>query len=369
MRTFSEFTEVLWVESSGMRVPNPFSSSDWKRVGTKLFRSQEGVVPEEPGLKVVAPLSLPFPKSRVAQGMNRRIFRRSISRAQVDPGDALLWVYTPTVAPLLRGWRNRGLVYHCVDRWWEFSEYDPDLMRSCHQELCERADVTFASSAGLLVDCEAYTDRAFLVRHGVDWEHFEQAAAQPQEIPDDLAHVSGPIIGFFGLIHDWIDQDLILAVAEAYPEATVVLIGKTRVDTSRLQARANIILTGQKPYSDLPAYAATFSVGLVPFVINELTLAVNPIKLREYLSAGVPVVSTALPELAVFEEREDVEVAKDATGFVRAIGEVLAKKESEASRRERARLMQSESWLGRCKAMISHLDHFRTPGEETFESP
>lgn len=355
MRSLARHTDVLWVESSGMRMPR-LTGGDLKRVWSKLRGAGGGARAAEPGVEVLSPLSLPLPGSRLAQRLNRRLYHRALAErpALTGPRPPLLWVYTPTVAPYLDGLPNSGIVYHCVDRWWEFEEYDADVMMRHHVQLCRRADVVFASSHELLLDCEPHARNAHLVRHGVEWEHFAAAAldeALPE--PEELADVDGPVIGFFGLIHDWIDQELLVRVARALPHATLVLIGKTRVPVDRLARLPNVRLIGQQPYDRLPAFARRFDVALIPFVVNELTLAVNPIKLREYLSAGVPVVSTALPELRVFEEHERVAIADDGDGFVDAVTRALEHRDAPGERRTAALAMRSESWGGRCTEMVA----------------
>ena len=350
MRTLAAHTDVLWVESSGMRRPE-FSLGDAKRIALKLQRATTPPPGPAGGVRVISPLSLPLPGSRIAEAVNARLYRRALRRA----GSAalpLLWVYTPTVAPYLEGMPRAGLVYHCVDRWWAFGEYDEAVMRRHHAALCRSADVVFASSAELLSDCQEFTSHAHLVRHGVDWDHFARAALEPLPVPEDISDLQSPVLGFFGLIHDWIDQDVLTRVADAFPHATLVLIGKTRVDVSALGGRPNVRLLGQKSYEELPAYAARFDIGLIPFVINELTRAVNPIKLREYLSAGLPVVSTALPELAVYDGEPRVRIAGNADAFVASIAELLARREDHTGRAGAARAMIDESWLGRCELMV-----------------
>lgn len=355
MRTLGEHTDVLWVESSGMRRPEP-SLADLRRIMMKLHRARrKGVEPASTPVRVASPLALPFPGSRVAERVNARLYRRTLERAGVfeDPArPPLIWVYTPTVAPYLDGLPSAGLVYHCVDRWWAFSEYDEDVMRRHHIMLCRSADVVFASSQELVHDCEHFTDNVHLIRHGVDWEHFAAAALKPPPAPHDVADIEGPVLGFFGLIHDWIDQTLLARVADVFPQATLVLIGKTRVDFGELAKRPNVRLLGQKAYAELPAYAARFDAGLIPFAMNDLTRAVNPIKLREYLSAGLPVVSTALPELAVYADHPRVSIASDTDGFLNAVAEVLRRNDPDGARADAARTMASESWLGRCTTMV-----------------
>jgi glycosyltransferase involved in cell wall biosynthesis len=338
-----------------MRRPKLSNPLDLKRIVARLRRSAAGVQRDgHDRLHVVSPLSIPLPGRRLATQANRFLYKRTIRRALagLDLGSKpLLWVYTPTVAPYLASLPRAGLVYHCVDRWWAFSDYDSKVMRDCHAQLCREADVVFASAGELLEDCLTYTPRAYLLRHGVEWEHFSRAALAPPARPADIADITGPIIGFFGLIHEWVDQEVLCRVAAAAPHATLVLVGRVQVDDARLRAFPNIRLLGQRPYADLPAYAAAFDVALVPFVRNELTAAVNPIKLREYLCAGLPVVATALPEIVLLTDRPRLRVAETAQQFVEAVVEVLEVGTGSEQRRQAALAEQGESWTGRCDAM------------------
>lgn len=362
MRSFARHTDVLWVESSGMRRPQLSKATDLHRIAARLKRSFGGLVREDERLHVLSPLSIPLPGSRAANGINRHLYRASIRdalRTLGFPGEPLRWVYTPTVAPYLATLPGRGLVYHCVDRWWSFSDYDGDVMRACHAQLCREADVVFASSAELLEDCREYTDRAHLIRHGVQWEHFARAALDTLPRPAAIADITGPILGFFGLIHEWVDQHLICALADAFPQATLALIGKVQADVSRLESQPNVRLLGQKPYAELPAYSAAFDVGLIPFAINELTAAVNPIKLREYLSAGMPVVATALPEIELLNENPMLRTARTQAEFIAGIRHFLDAAPSQEARRAAALAMAGESWPGRC-AEMARLVHEHT---------
>jgi glycosyltransferase involved in cell wall biosynthesis len=359
MRILAGHTDVLWVESAGMRRPKLSNPLDLRRIVARLRRSAAGVQRDgHERLHVVSPLSIPLPGRRLATQANRFLYKRAITRALSGLGltrPPLLWVYTPTVAPYLASMPRAGLVYHCVDRWWAFSDYDSKVMRDCHARLCREADVVFASAGELLQDCLKYTPRAYLLRHGVEWEHFARAALAPPERPAELRDIQGPIIGFFGLIHEWVDQDVLCRVAAAFPQATIVLIGKVQVDDARLRAMPNIRLLGQRPYAELPAYAAAFDVALVPFVRNELTAAVNPIKLREYLCAGLPVVATALPEILLLSDRPQLRVAESADEFVAAVGDALKVGRGADKRRQAAEAERGESWAGRCAAMAGLL--------------
>ncbi|MBX6385679.1 MAG: glycosyltransferase [Microbispora sp.] len=366
MRIFAEHADILWVESSGMRVPRLTSAHDVRRIAQRVRKalrppvgvaSQSGSRERPPRLRVLSPLSVPLPGNPVAEAVTRRLYRRALAGALEDLGESrppVHWVYTPTVAPAIRDLPRRGLVYHCVDRWWAFTDYNAEVMRRHHEWLCRNADVVFASAAELYEDCRAHTDRVHLMRHGVEWEHFARAALDPAPRPADIAEIAGPILGFFGLLHEWVDQDVVCALADAFPETTIVLIGKVQTDVSRLQRRPNIRLLGQKPYATLPAYAAHFDVALIPFVQNELTVAVNPIKLREYLSAGLPVVATALPEIRLFAGNPRVWLASEPAAHVEGVRHFLSRGWDAATRRSAAREMAGDSWIGRC-AMMARL--------------
>lgn len=368
MRILARSTDVLWVESSGMRVPRFWRWHDLKRIAERLRRGAQGPVGDPSGVVVSSPVGIPLPANRAARAVNGLLYRRTVRRALARHGwteKPLLWVYTPTVSGYLRGMPRRGLVYHCVDRWWEFGEYDTRVMRDHHERLCRDADVVFASSKALLADCEPTARAAYLVPHGVEWEHFARAALDPPPRPADIADITGPVIGFFGLLHDWVDQRVIAAIAEAFPDATVVLIGKAVVDVGALERLPNVRLLGQRPYADLPAYCAAFDVGLVPFVFNELTAAVNPIKLREYLSAGIPTVASALPEIQLLGDHPRVRLAHTVGDFVEGVSGFLGNGRDAASRAAAARAMAQESWDGRCRMMADlvagHVPGFARP--------
>ena len=358
MRTYASATDVVWVESSGMRTPNLGSIMDLRRIAQRLSRAAESKRrPAEGRLRVASPLALPLPGNPLAERVNAWLYRRAVANAAGAAHAApLLWVYTPTVAPYLDKFPNSGIVYHCVDRWWAFSDYDAGLMRAYHESLCRQSNVVFASAVALLEDCRRHSTNAHLMPHGVEWSHFARATLESMPRPGDIADITTPIIGFFGLIHEWIDRDLLAHVASSTPEATIVLIGKVQADVERLRQHANIRFLGQKPYADLPAYAAAFDVAIIPFAVNDLTLAVNPIKLREYRSAGLPVVSTALPEIRLLQNQEGVYVAESREEFASMVRTALNALASPSARRAVSLAMASQSWASRCLEMAQRVD-------------
>ena len=298
MRRFAERNRVLWVEAAGMRRPRLASSADLGRIRRKLGQFLKSAEPRLPGLWSYAPPTLPLPASAVAERVNRVLYERSLRRQLRRLGmraDPVLWVYGPHVAPWIRRLPRQGLVYHCVDRWSAFQDYDAEHMNRCEAELCARADLVLASAEDLAERCRAHGATVHYVPHGVDHAHFA-AALGPGDLPAELARIPAPRVGFFGLIHEWVDLELIGALADRLPYS-FVLIGASNQDLTALLARPNVYHLGRKPYQELPAYCRGFAAALVPFRISELTLSVNPIKLREYAAAGLPIVASALPEI------------------------------------------------------------------------
>jgi glycosyltransferase involved in cell wall biosynthesis len=151
------------------------------------------------------------------------------------------------------------------------------------------------------------------------------------------------------LIADWIDLDLLEAVAKHFSHGSVVLIGKATTDVSALKNLPNVHLLGRKPYAELPAYCKGFDVALNPFRISELTLNANPLKVREYLAAGLPVVSTAIPEVEVLGQ---CRIGRNKQEFIREIEAAL---DDAGPSPARSRAIRAESWEARVDEIRKHL--------------
>jgi len=155
-----------------------------------------------------------------------------------------------------------------------------------------------------------------------------------------------------------VDLDLLAEVARLRPDWHIVLIGDSTVDLGPYRGIANMHFLGRRPYADLPAYCKAFDVGLIPFKINELTRAVNPIKMKEYLAAGLPVVSTPLPEVRLYSHL--VELAEDAQAFAAAVESCLAR--GAEARGERSRAMASETWPEKVNLIGTRLERAAAAG-------
>ncbi len=195
------------------------------------------------------------------------------------------------------------------------------------------------------------------MRHGVDFEHFRRALDPETVVPDEVARLPRPVIGYFGLLgRDWVDVGLLEHLARRFAHGTLVLVGKVTMDLSALAALPNVHLLGRKPYAELPAYCKGFDVAVIPFPVTEVTLNANPLKAREYLAAGLPVVSTPIPEVEVLG------LCRTAAGpdaFADAVGEALREP---GPRRERSEAVRDQSWAARLDEVRDHVAAFLRAG-------
>ena len=254
------------------------------------------------------------------------------------------------------------MIYYCVDEYAAFSGVAGQAMAMLELELLARADAVIVSSEELLRTKRPHNPRTFLVRHGVDWAHFRGALDPTTEIPSGIADLPRPILGYFGLIaQDWVDVDLLTHVAQEFPGGSIVMLGKIAMDVSELRKLPNVHLLGRKPYSALPAYCKAFDAALIPFPLNAATLSANPLKAREYLAAGLPVVSTAIPEVEVLGQ---CRIGHDPDDFVRQIHLALA---SPGPLSIRSDAIRGESWETRLAEIIEHVTS--RPTIRTFAPP
>jgi UDP-galactopyranose mutase len=242
----------------------------------------------------------------------------------------LLWYYTPMALAFAEHLPCALTIYDCMDELSAFHGAPPEL---CEFEarLLKRAEVVFTGGYSLY---EAKLDKHGNVHpmpSSVEAEHFARARLANIE-PADQAPIPYPRLGFFGVIDERMDLELIDRVAREHPEWQIVLLGPVvKIDESKLPRRPNIHYLGQKRYEELPAYIASWHVALMPFALNEATRYISPTKTLEYMAAGRPVVSTAIRDVVhPYGEQGLVRIA-DQRGFAAAIEDALS--ESVGTRR------------------------------------
>lgn len=231
----------------------------------------------------------------------------------------LLWYYTPMAMAYTAQLTPLATVYDCMD---ELSAFRgaPARLREYERELFEVADLVFTGGYSLYEAKRKQHPRVHVFPSSVDVDHFAQAR-EISAAPADQREIARPRAGFYGVIDERLDLDLLKAVAEVRPEWQFIMLGPiAKIDPASLPQAPNIHYLGPKPYDDLPAYLAGWDVALMPFARNESTRFISPTKTPEYLAAGKPVVSTSIPDVVrLYGERGLVQIADSPDEFVRAM--------------------------------------------------
>jgi glycosyltransferase involved in cell wall biosynthesis len=349
MRLLARENRVLWVNSLGNR-PLRASGYDAQRVVKKLRAAARGLRQVERNIHVLAPLYLPAYGTEAVRIVNRTVIRYQVLRAmgQLGMRRPVTWAFLPAAAAVAGTLDEDLVLYHVVDEFSAFSDASAHV-GELERRLLARADLVIASSERLLASKSRVNPRTVLVRHGVDHAHFARALDAGTPVPADLARLPRPVIGFIGLLADWIDLELVRAVADANPRASVVLIGSAVTPLDALHGAANVHVLGRRPYADLPGYCRGFDVALTPFRVNELALAANPLKAREYVAAGLPNVCSDLPELRAIP---GCRVARTRDEFLAEVRLALA---DGGPSRARSELVRGEAWDERLDDIRRHV--------------
>lgn len=233
----------------------------------------------------------------------RRLLKAALSRRQAYD---VLWLADPLQGGLAQALPHETLVYECVDDhagFWQDARLKAQIV-AAETELVKRADVVIVTSRALQERLSAHHPRVVLVGNGTDVAYFAAVCEDPAAFPRpaDLPDAEGPLIGFYGALGDWLDYDLVRETALRKPEWQFVFIGPIFTDVSPLKDLPNVHLLGARPFEQLRDYLAHIQVWTLPFKVNAMTAAVDPLKAYEYLAAGRQVVSTFLPELAPFDD-------------------------------------------------------------------
>ena len=264
------------------------------------------------------------------------------------------WFYSPMTAPVfLREFGHHGIVYDCMDELANFRFAPADIAQR-EQFLLERADVVFTGGYQLYQAKSKFHLNTHFFGCGVDTQHFGRARVTSTVIPPDLTALPRPVFGYFGVIDERLDYDLIARLAEAFPNASVAMVGPlAKVERQMLPTAANIHWLGQRAYDDLPAIVKGFDVCLMPFALNDATRYINPTKTLEYLAAAKPVVSTAIPDV-MHHFSDVVYVADSHRAFVRQARKAVGSPDALLIARGVKRAEQS-SWSSIVASIDDHL--------------
>jgi glycosyltransferase involved in cell wall biosynthesis len=344
MRRYGRVGRAVYVNSITARKPRLGEGRRLVRcVARKVKSLRQGLRHVEHGFYVYTPFVLPVHHLRWARGGNNWVLRQQVERVAGRLGMArpVVWVTCPTACEAAVGLRRSALVYQRTDRFEEFPNVDVGLIRGYDRRLKEAADLTVYVNRLLYEEERGACRRALLADHGVDFEHFA-GEGNGGGAPGDLGGIAGPVAGFFGGIdgHTF-DLALMEEVVGRLPQVTFVFVGRASIDCGRLRSLPNVRMLGQKAYEEVPDYGRRFDVCLMPWRQNRWIEACNPIKLKEYLALGKPVVSTPFSELARYDGQ--VYRAEEAGAFAAAIERALAE-DSESKRAARRESVRGQSW-------------------------
>ncbi len=261
---------------------------------------------------------------------------------------AVAWFYSAAFVPVFGEFDFNTIIYDCMDELTHFKHADADLITQ-EKRLLLAADIVFTGGKSLYEAKRKLHPNVYCFPSSVDAQHFE-TALNGIAIPDDIQNITGPIVGYYGVIDERIDLELIRDTSFKNPLIQFVLIGPTaKISCEDLPRAANIHYLGMKSYHELPGYLKRFDIAMMPFVINDATKFISPTKTLEYMAAGKPVISTRIEDV-VKDYSEKIELVNNASEFSEKIQHILLSGTSNMLARYAETLKQT-SWSNTVKEM------------------
>ena len=351
MRRFMDRNRVIWVETIGMRRPR-LSVYDIKRAIGKIrrvFLQPKG--PPNPelrpaGLSVISPLMIPFHDLKWVRNFNEwnlaRAIRRELGRRGIRDFGHLTTV--PLAAGLAARIGARFTVYYCMDDWKNWPGLLGDCIPEWEKRLVAESDLIVATSEELARTMRATSKPSVFLPHGVDVEHFARASRPGPWTPARR-------LTYFGLLDERTDQVMLKAVADSRADATIEIIGPVQADISMLRSIPNVRFRGAVPYRELPEALKEADVLLLPYRLDTLAKSINPLKIRECLATGKPVVAMALQEVGSLP---GLLVAQTPEHFVALCQDLIDGKLTPRSE-NLAPLLSDSSWERRAEVLSKYL--------------
>jgi len=347
----AERTRVLYVDTPGLRAPKA-SGRDVRKLVRKLIDA--AARPRAAGRNIwhITMPQIPFRRFAAVRMLNLALGRFLVKRAlrAVGFNRTISWFAVPHPGSLAGSFGETLIVYYCIDDYAALPDVDSAAVAQMDADLLRRADQVFVASALLLESKRRVSPHAVHAPHGVDVAMFRTVADPALPLPDSARSLPRPVIGFYGLIEAWIDLDLIAFLAAERPQWTFLLVGRLAVDPGPLKDLSNVVFAGPQPYVALPRWAKAFDVAIIPYRPTRQVINSNPLKLREYLATGKPVVSVSTPEIDRFAEY--VRIAHDRAQFLAHIEDALAN-DRPADRERRMAAVDSMSWDARIDEVVA----------------
>lgn len=355
MRRYARYGTTLYVNSIVMQKPNIGESRIFfKRFKRKARSILKGLKKSKAGFWVYSPFTLPVHHLPWARPLNEVILCCQIRHVshKLRLSNPIIWVACPAACDTAIKLRKNLLVYQRTDRFEEYPNVDCDIIKKYDEKLKAFADLTLFVNSKLFQEERSQCKNAFFLDHGVDYEMFAMAEQNPHK-PEDIANIPKPIIGFFGAIDDHTsDIAFVEKVVDLLPNMSFVFVGEASSDITNLRKKTNVWFLGQKPYENIPHYGKCFDVAIMPWRQNRWIEACNPIKLKEYLALGKPVVSTPFIELQKY--LDVVYVAKTPKVFAECIKVALIE-DNPSKVAARRKMVDKATWDSKALLVLNAL--------------
>ena len=348
---------VMFVNSISMGLPSMRSPDFWGKIKRKLRSYARFIRRTEEGIIVVTPIVTPFYSSRAGRAINLLLLLIQFKLLMVafDFRGPVLWIAIPTARDIVGRLGERALIYQVSDKY-DANRMDhatsSSLIADMHRDLLARADLVYYSGRKLYEeDMAAHSEirgKSKRLEQAVDFDHFASATSQVWEVPEDVAAIPEPRLGYFGQVDPWLlDQELIRYVSRERPGWHWVLLG-LKAARLGIEDLPNVHYLGSRPYADMPHYAAAFQVCVLPWVTdNEFVSYGSAIKVREYLATGKPVVITPLYE---YEPLDGIlRISRSYDDFIGKVEDALACDDTGGGRRARQRAVEGNTWDARAE--------------------
>ena len=353
-RRLARRVPLLYIDSPGLRPPAS-TGRDVKRMLRKLAGATRLPRQVEPGIWHCTVPQIPYRGLPGVDALNRAFSVWAVRRAIRHVGftTCISWFVVPHPGFMARRLGESLCVYYCIDDYAAHPGVDAARIGAADRALTSAADVVFVAPPALLASKQAQNAATVFAPHGVDVDLFAKAMDPATPVPDAAKALPGPVIGYFGSIAAWIDIELIAWLATSRPAWSFLLVGQPFVDVSSLRALPNVTLVGPQPYESLPGWARAFDVAIIPYRLNQQVLNANPLKLREYLATGRPIVSVSNPEIERFSEFVRITAGREA--FLDAIEQALAPEPPEAAS-ARLASVASMTWDSRVADVLATVE-------------
>jgi glycosyltransferase involved in cell wall biosynthesis len=343
-------TRVLYVDSPGLRAPKA-NGRDLRKLCRTLFSVARRPQCVGDRLWQMSVPQIPFRRLPLVRRLNVALGKLLVKRAvkRLGFGRTVSWFAVPHPGFLANAFGEAAVVYYCIDDYAALPDVDARAVAEMDAHLTSRADQVFVASSPILQAKRRLRPSTVLAPHGVDAALFRTASDPQLAIAPGARNLRRPVVGFYGLIEEWIDLDLIADLAERRPRWTFLMIGRLAVDAGRLRALRNVVFVGPKPYRSLPSWAKAFDVAIIPYRLTRQVVNSAPLKLREYLATGKPVVAVPAPEIERFAGL--VRVARGPEQFISEIEAALLH-DTEADRGRRIEATSTMGWDARIDEVV-----------------